>query len=280
MARGRVEPSAFVVRGSRARRAGEGSRMANVVLGIGTSHGPLLSTPPEEWGQRAEADRRNPRLMFRGQPFRFDDLAQARTAERFAELIAPAEMARRHAACQQALATLAETFARVAPDVAVIIGDDQEELFFDDNMPALSVHWGETIDHAPLTEECNVGRPPGLAIADWAYYPPAATTVPGEPELGLHLIRSLIGEGFDVAHSRRLPPGVAGNHGISHAYGFVYRRIMHDRVIPNVPVFLNTFYPPNQPTLERCYQVGQALGRAIAAWDTDRTVAVFASGGL
>jgi OH-DDVA oxygenase len=260
--------------------AGEGTKMAKIVLGIGTSHGPLLNTPPEEWGQRAAADRRNPRLMFRGQPFGFDELARARAAERFADAIAPAEMVRRHAACQQALAALAETFARVAPDVAVIVGDDQEELFFDDNMPALSVYWGETIDHAPMPEGFNVGRSPGLAIADWAYYPPAATTVPGEPKLGLHLVRSLIGEGFDVAHSRRLPPGAAGNHGICHAYGFVYRRIMRDRVIPNVPVFLNTFYPPNQPTLERCYQVGQALGRAIAAWDADRTVAIIASGGL
>src|SRR3954452_22426147 len=254
--------------------------MARVVLGIGTSHGPLLNTPPKQWGQRAEADRRNPQLMFRGAPFRFDDLARARAGERFEDAIAPAEMARRHAACQQALAALAETFARVAPDVAVIIGDDQEELFFDDNMPALSVYWGETIDHAPLPEEYNVGRSPGLAIADWAYYPPTATTVPGEPKLGLHLVRSLVGEGFDVAHSRRLPPGKAGNHGVSHAYGFVYRRIMQDRVIPNVPVFLNTFYPPNHPRLERCYPVGQALGRATAAWDPKVSVAVTPSAWL
>ena len=27
--------------------------MAQIALGIGTSHGPQLSTPPQEWGQRA-----------------------------------------------------------------------------------------------------------------------------------------------------------------------------------------------------------------------------------
>ena len=57
--------------------------MARIVLGIGTSHGPLLSTPPEEWSQRAEADRRNPHLYFRGRPYTFEELQEARTAERF-----------------------------------------------------------------------------------------------------------------------------------------------------------------------------------------------------
>src|SRR5206468_1657071 len=71
-----------------------------------------------------------------------------------------------------------------------------------------------------------------------------------------------------------------GQHYIPHAYGFVYRRIMNDQVIPNVPVFINTFYPPNQPTLERCYEFGRGLRRAIESWDGDKTVAVIASGGL
>ena len=39
---------------------------SQIALGIGTSHGPQLSTPPEEWGQRASADRRNSELAFRG----------------------------------------------------------------------------------------------------------------------------------------------------------------------------------------------------------------------
>ena len=30
--------------------------MAKIVLGMGSSHGPMLSTPPEEWGQRVLAE--------------------------------------------------------------------------------------------------------------------------------------------------------------------------------------------------------------------------------
>ncbi len=55
---------------------------------------------------------------------------------------------------------------------------------------------------------------------------------------------------------------------------------MKDKVIPNVPVILNTFYPPNQPTVRRCFEFGRAIGRAIQSWKSDQRVAVFGSGGL
>jgi 3-O-methylgallate 3,4-dioxygenase len=102
----------------------------------------------------------------------------------------------------------------------------------------------------------------------------------GVPELALALLNSLIRDEFDVAYSKGLPAGRYGNHGISHAFGYVYRRIMNDEVVPNVPVYINTFYPPSQPTLKRCYDFGKALRRAIESWATDKTVAVIASGGL
>ena len=103
---------------------------------------------------------------------------------------------------------------------------------------------------------------------------------PGHPGLGRHLIESLMDEEFDITQSRELPAGSGYCNGIPHAYGFIYRRIMKDDVIPNVPVILNTFYPPNQPTAARCHKLGRALGRAIQSWESDARVAVFASGGL
>ena len=48
--------------------------MAEIVLGIGTSHGPMLSTPPERWGQRVEADRKRERHDYRGKTHTFDEL--------------------------------------------------------------------------------------------------------------------------------------------------------------------------------------------------------------
>jgi len=36
--------------------------MARIVLGLGTSHSPQLSLPPEHWLLRGEEDQRNPSL--------------------------------------------------------------------------------------------------------------------------------------------------------------------------------------------------------------------------
>ena len=50
--------------------------------------------------------------------------------------------------------------------------------------------------------------------------------------------------------------------------------------MPIVPVLLNTYYPPNQPTPRRCYQLGRAIRQAIEAWPVRKRVAIVASGGL
>jgi len=50
--------------------------------------------------------------------------------------------------------------------------------------------------------------------------------------------------------------------------------------VPMVPVMVNTYFPPNQPTPKRCYAFGQAVRKAIESWPGDARVALLASGGL
>jgi len=254
--------------------------MAEIVLGMATSHGPMLSTPWEQWGQRVDADRANEAHPFRGQAYGFDQLVGARQIEELAREITPEKWESRFAACQAALGRLAEVYEAAAPDVAVIIGNDQRELFVEDNIPAFTIYWGDEIGTGPRTPEQIARLPPGIAISERGHSPPEQMVHPGHPGLGRHLIESLMDEEFDITQSRELPAGSGYCNGIPHAYGFIYRRIMKDDVIPNVPVILNTFYPPNQPTAARCHKLGRALGRAIQSWESDARVAVFASGGL
>jgi len=47
-----------------------------------------------------------------------------------------------------------------------------------------------------------------------------------------------------------------------------------------VPVFLNTYYPPNQPTPARCHAIGRAIRAAVESWPGSARVGVLASGGL
>jgi Catalytic LigB subunit of aromatic ring-opening dioxygenase len=252
--------------------------MAKIVLGVATSHGPLLSTPPDMWHLRA-ADDRKMKHPFRGGTYSFDELVTKRVGEELAFKASLDERRRRHAACQAAIATLARKWDEVKPDVAVIFGNDQMEIFTDQNIPTFLVYYGETIKNAPFSEEQRQHLPPGILIAEPSHHPDTPQVYPGLPDLGLHIINELMENEFDVATAKHLPKD--DNQGaIPHAFGFVYRKIMSDRVVPNVPVFLNTFYPPNQPTTHRCLKMGKIVARAIESWPSDARVAVFASGGL
>src|SRR5207302_8817743 len=119
-----------------------------------------------------------------------------------------------------------------------------------------------------------------VARAEADRTPPVYTQYPGHPELGRHIIERVVAEGFDVAQLKKLSVGEIGVNSAPHAFGFVYRRLMRDRVVPHVPIFVNTFYPPNQPPAGRCFDFGRGLARAIASWPQDWKVAVIASGGL
>jgi hypothetical protein len=253
--------------------------MAKIALGMGSSHGPMLSTPPDMWHLRADADRKNPRHFFRGETYDFPRLLAARQPG-FAGAIAPAECKKRYDACQRALDALAAKFREVHPDAVVIIGNDQRELFSDDNTPAFLVYSGAKIANIPMTEEQKAKLPPGIAIAEDGHCPPGGAAYAGAPDLAVHLVNSLIDQEFDVAESSRLPKPEGHEHGIPHAFGFLYRRIMADNPPPSVPVFLNAGVPNNRPKIGRCLKFGRALVQAIETWKEDAKVAVFASGGL
>jgi hypothetical protein len=153
-------------------------------------------------------------------------------------------------------------------------------VFTREHLPAFAVFWGEYVEGIPRTQEFLAKLPPGIAPAELDRTPSVYTQYPCIPELGEHLIRRVMHDGFDVSQLTRLTTGEIGSNAVPHAWGFVYRRIMRDEVIPHVPVFINTFYPPNQPSASRCFAFGRALARAVESWPSERTVAVIASGGL
>jgi hypothetical protein len=253
--------------------------MAKIVLGIGTSHAPQLITTVEEWQLRVAADRQNPHF-FRCKPVSFDDLVALRAGEGLKAHLTPDVQGAKHARNQAALDRLGEILAQAKIDVAVIVGNDQSECFSEENVAAFSVYRGESFENIPKTPEQIAKMPPGIAPTARGYCPPQRAKYQGIPELADHMNGSLMGSGFDVGQTSQLPIGPQGTNSIQHAFGFVYRRLMHDDVIANVPVFVNTHYPPNRPTAARCVAFGEALAKAIASWPEDVRVAVIASGGL
>ncbi|NDB67360.1 MAG: protocatechuate 3,4-dioxygenase, partial [Methylocystaceae bacterium] len=95
-------------------------------------------------------------------------------------------------------------------------------------------------------------------------------------------LASLKEDGFDIATIGNMPPNVWMKNEIivPHAYGFIYHEIMQDQTPPSVQVYLNAFYPPNQPSMQRSIDFGYALSRAIESWDPHLRVALIASGGM
>ena len=251
--------------------------MAQIVLGLATSHGPMLSTPPEQWGQRVLADKAHRAHAFQGGTHTFDELVALRADEGIARQLSPEIWRSKHAACRRALDTLAQVFQRARVDVAVIFGNDQMELFTEENIPAFAVYCGETIRNQEYGPDKMAKLPPGIAISVPGHIPPTGADYSGHPGLAGHIISSLTGKGFDLSALKQFP---ARHPTIPHAFGFVYRQIMNDRPVPSVPLFTNTFYPPNQPSASRCRQFGRAVLRAVQAWPGNERVALISSGGL
>jgi aromatic ring-opening dioxygenase catalytic subunit (LigB family) len=241
--------------------------MASIVLGIGTSHSPMLSTTLAEWPVHSRRDPTNPHVPD------YEGLKQ-RNAERMVVELTPEVWAKRHQATQTAITTLGDRIRAAAPDVLVVIGDDEHEWFTADEMPALAVYWGESVETWPRQFE---KLPPALQAGYSGWFGNGTNeTLPIAGDLAKHTVQSLIQDGFDPTHVRVQPEG----KGLGHAWTFVHHRLLQDQPIPMVPVILNTYFPPNQPTPRRCYDLGKALRRAIESWDSDLRVAVMASGGL
>ena len=254
--------------------------MAKIVLGMVSSHGPLLITPPELWTGRIEADRRNPALFYRGKTYGFDALVEARASENLEPELALEVRQHRFDACQKAIAEMGRAYAEVRPDVTVMIGNDQMEIMGDENQPSFMVYFGESMDNVPFNDEQKQRLGPGVALAEPNHHPAVRRTHPGCPELALHLIDRLMGQGFDLATSNHLPERRESRlTGLPHAFGYFYQRIM-DNDPPTVPVFVNTFYPPNQARIFRCHALGTAIAEAVEGWDKDLRVAILGSGGM
>ena len=249
--------------------------MAEIVLGIASSHGPLLGSPAEDFLKHAARDIHNKaHLDLEGAPLTYRELLERADPAIVGELL-PDVIAEKVAGCQAAISRLAAALEEVAPDVVIVIGDDQHEQFLSDNQPTVLIYSGETIENgvSPLPETAPEYWKKARSQYHEAELPREYPVASG---LARHLTESLVTAGFDISHSEKLPRPT----GEGHACGFVHHRLMTGHMVPIVPIMLNTYFPPNQPTPARCFALGEALADGVRAWPEDIRVAFVASGGL
>lgn len=146
---------------------------------------------------------------------------------------------------------------RERPDVCILFSNDHFTSFFLDVIPTFAL--GVAATHE---------------IADEGWGRRALPPVPGDTELGWHLARSLVEEGFDPAVCHRMPL----DHGCLSPLSALFRwePAWPVRVIP---ILANVLHFPI-PTPARCFELGRAVRRAVATFEDDVKVVVLGTGGL
>jgi len=159
-------------------------------------------------------------------------------------------LARAHA-FRDALRAAAGRIAAARPDAVVIVGSNHFRGFWLDLMPAFAIGVGEVVSAG------EHGTPQGELAS--------------HPELGKHILASLVAQDFDVAFSTRLTV----DHGISHAVQWLLAGVS----APIVPIVINCFAPP-LPSLKRADAFGEALRVALRSSSAAKRVVVIGTGGL
>jgi 3-O-methylgallate 3,4-dioxygenase len=220
--------------------------MAEIVLGMGSSHGPTIRTRPEAWERLGQKDMEDPRFDYETELRNVkSDIQDEITLERKQE---------RAEALKRGMAELSRKLSEAQPDCIVMVsnlhGDippHQQQIF--------SVFTGESL---PAEAKSSPGD-----------------RLPTEPRLATHLLARLSDDGFDVHDC----PDLGSAAGIGDAFTFLYELHTSPGTLPMVPLMISR-YLPNQPNPRRAHQLGEGLRRAIQSWDSGMRVAIMASGGL
>jgi protocatechuate 4,5-dioxygenase, beta chain len=142
------------------------------------------------------------------------------------------------------------------PDVVVVFYNDHGLNFFLDKQPTFAI-----------------GAAPEYRNADEGWGIPQVPAFAGEQDLSWHLINRLVNEEFDLTTCQEMT--------VDHAFTLPMALLWPDQNWPVkvVPVCINTVQFP-LPTAKRCWKLGEAVGRAIRAWDNDARVLLLGTGGL
>jgi catalytic LigB subunit of aromatic ring-opening dioxygenase len=251
--------------------------MAKIVFAAATSHTPMLLAADETLPRFVETDQKMKHRDKEGRPVTYGDLLE-KADPKLASLVAPENLVARQNVARAAVRRLRHSVRAAALDAVVVFGDDQNESYLEDCRPVFAIYCGETIRNG------NAQHGTYSHLPDWYINNRAGFFEPDEPRdypvhtaLAVHLIETLSEAEFDLASSKSLRAG----EGEGHAMAYVHRHVMDARTpVPIVPVFINTYFPPNQPSPRRCYKLGQAVRRAVEGYSSHARVGVLASGGL
>ncbi len=138
------------------------------------------------------------------------------------------------------------------PDAIVMFDTDHLNTFFLDNLPIFAVGVDKTFT-GPNDEPREV----------------PVYKIPSSRDLAAHIRAECIAAGFDTALTQHFS--------VDHSIAVPLHFLTPDMHVPVIPFFINGHVPP-LPSAQRCYALGQAVGRAIESWPEPLRVVVMGSG--
>lgn len=247
--------------------------MAEIVVGVAASHTPQLSAGVDLWENHAIRDRNNSKLLGHDGEFHaYDELPPA--PQEVLDQLKPEVYQEKYERAQKGIETLTRTLADAKPDVAVVIGDDQWEMFHDEGIPAFALFHGDRLFDEQQRDMTKV--PEGIRAAQWAAHGDSRAWHKTDGRFAEHITGTLSENDFDVHWFKEQRE----DRTLGHAFTFPRYRLGLDPEIPIVPLFINCYFPPNNPNPARCFAFGQAVREAIESWDPGVRVAIITSGGL
>ncbi len=143
------------------------------------------------------------------------------------------------------------------PDVVILVYNDHASAFDMNIIPTFAIGCAEEF------------KP-----ADEGWGPRPVPVVKGHPDLAWHIAQSCILDEFDLTIINQMDV----DHGLTVPLSLMFGQV-DDWPARIIPIAVNVVtYPP--PTGNRCYALGEAIGRAVASFPDDLNVQIWGTGGM
>src|ERR1700704_4921554 len=126
--------------------------MAKIVLGMGTSHTPMLLASDETLTRFVETDQKIKHRDKEGRPVTYGDLLE-KADPKLAHMVAPKDLVARQNVARDAAKHLRKAIAAAQLDALIVLGDDQNESYREDCRPAFAIYYGDTIRNGNAQHE-------------------------------------------------------------------------------------------------------------------------------
>lgn len=143
------------------------------------------------------------------------------------------------------------------PDVILLVFNDHATAFSLDMIPTFAI-----------------GTAASFTPADEGWGPRPVPVVQGHPELAAHIAQSVIQQDFDLTIVNKMDV----DHGLTVPLSLMFGQPLQ-WPCPVIPFAVNVVQYP-VPSGQRCFNLGQALRRAVESFDKPLNVQIWGTGGM